>query len=279
MIRRIAGAKLVFNSFGALARSDGLRRYVPRLLVPLALALIAIAIFNSRLVPTRTPLPPAVSADSLQMKAVIVDQLALTFANPDFIDRATSTLKLGGYDVDYVNGNQVTVEFYRRLATHGYRLVILRVHSPYLVFNGSARNEVALLSGETYKHSNPSYQRESSYLTILPADQTGVGQPLIGVSKEFVGVRMDGSLRDATVILMGCSGLKSDGMAKALVSRGARYVIGWDEAVSGSFADTVTEPLLGYLLVDNLRVPQAVSRANREFGPDPLYGGNLVSYP
>ena len=62
-------------------------------------------------------------------KAAIVDHLSLTAPNQTFIQTATNTLKQAGYRVDYYSGEKVNVEFYRNLPTHGYGLIILRVHS------------------------------------------------------------------------------------------------------------------------------------------------------
>src|SRR3990170_2190047 len=39
-------------------------------------------------------------------RAVIVDQLGLTFPNPGFVQRATGLLEQAGYQVDYVPGEQ-----------------------------------------------------------------------------------------------------------------------------------------------------------------------------
>ncbi|GAG23053.1 unnamed protein product, partial [marine sediment metagenome] len=62
-------------------------------------------------------------------RAVIVDQLSLSQRNPDFTASATDILEQADYTVDYFPGEQVTVDFYRNLPTHGYDLIILRVHS------------------------------------------------------------------------------------------------------------------------------------------------------
>lgn len=62
-------------------------------------------------------------------EAVSLDHLSLTFPNQTFIDQITEILEQAGYTVDYYPGEEVTVEFYGNLPTHGYRLTILRVHS------------------------------------------------------------------------------------------------------------------------------------------------------
>ena len=63
------------------------------------------------------------------LKAVVVDQLALTEPNAAFVANVTGMLGQAGYEVDYVPGEEVTVDFYRDLPTRGYELLVLRVHT------------------------------------------------------------------------------------------------------------------------------------------------------
>ena len=62
-------------------------------------------------------------------RAVILDQLSLTQPNPDFISQVRGTLAAAGYTVEYIAGEDVTVDIYRSLPDRGYDLVILRVHA------------------------------------------------------------------------------------------------------------------------------------------------------
>lgn len=65
--------------------------------------------------------------------------------------------------------------------------------------------------------------------------------------------------------MTGCSGLRSDKMAQAFVSRGAREVIAWDDDVAPAFTDIATETLLKYLVRDKrLDLPAIrLRRSNR----------------
>ncbi|MCD6530660.1 hypothetical protein J7L06_10340 [Candidatus Bathyarchaeota archaeon] len=53
-------------------------------------------------------------------------------SDPSFTDEAVAFLKSKGIPVDVYKDSEVTVEFYRRLPTYGYSLIILRVHSGIL---------------------------------------------------------------------------------------------------------------------------------------------------
>lgn len=62
-------------------------------------------------------------------QAAIVDQLSPSQPNPDFATSATKILEQAGYEIDYYPGEEVPVDLRRDLPTHGYDLIVLRVHS------------------------------------------------------------------------------------------------------------------------------------------------------
>ncbi len=82
------------------------------------------------------------------LRAAIVDQLDLTFPNQLFREEATRTLEAAGYEVEYIPGEQVTVDYYRELPTHGYDLIVLRIHA--------ARNETDD-DGQSIQLAEPSW--------------------------------------------------------------------------------------------------------------------------
>ncbi len=55
-------------------------------------------------------------------KAVIVDQLNLTYPNQTFVTEATSILERAGYKVDYIRGENVSIDLYRELPQEEYDL-------------------------------------------------------------------------------------------------------------------------------------------------------------
>jgi hypothetical protein len=213
-------------------------------------------------------------------KAAIVDQLALTFPNPDFVQQATSMLEEAGYTVDYYPGEQVTVDFYRDLATHHYEMVILRVHSGRLrSSDGTLTDDVVLFTGETYTRERYAEERNAELLMKARYFVSDPPSYFFGIPAGFVESRMKGNFDGATVILMGCDGLRSNKMAEAFVRKGAAAFISWDAHVSADYTDTATERVLHYLLIDKRTPSEAVAQTMAEVGPDPSYGSKMVVYP
>jgi hypothetical protein len=212
-------------------------------------------------------------------KAAIVDHLGLTFPDPAFVQEATSTLEEAGYAVDYYPGEQVTVDFYRDLGTHEYDLIVLRVHAARLRrSDGSAYDEVALFTSEPYSTSMYVEEQKSKDL-IRTRYSFEEEQRFFGIMPEFIESRAKGTFEGATVILMGCDGLRSQATAKAFVERGAKAFIGWDQEVSAEWTDRATERLLHFLLIEKRTPSEAVTEAMAELGPDPSSGSKLVVYP
>jgi hypothetical protein len=210
-------------------------------------------------------------------KAAIVDQLALTFPNSGFVDKATETLQQAGYAVDYYPGEAVTVDFYRRLPTHGYDVIVLRSHADRLqtYWEGEEIDEVVLFTNEPF--DGQKYLREEKRLTI--ARYYEGGEPYFGIPADFIDESMVGRFDDTTIIMMGCEGLLSERTAEAFIEKGADVYISWDNAVSASHTDAASELLLEHLYTDGLSVAEAVARTMAEVGPDPAYGSNLLVYP
>lgn len=219
--------------------------------------------------------------------AAIVDQLALTQPNPDFAEAATKTLEDAGYTVDYYPGEEVTVGFYRDLPTLEYELVILRAHSGLIQEEGREQ-DAFLFTSEPYSQTEHVEEQEArrlivaAYRTDYPEEGSVELRDLpryFGVPAEFIESSMRGSFDDATVIVMGCSGLASDSLAQALVERGAKDIVSWDGLVSAEHTDAATERLLELLLLDGLSTEEAVEKTRTELGPDPSFGSDLLSYP
>lgn len=219
------------------------------------------------------------SGEESKPSAAIVDHLSLTFPNPDFVEATTATLEEAGYAVDYYPGEEVTVDFYRDLPTHGYDLLILRVHSARIHPDWRERfpDQAVLFTSEPYTVSK--YLEEQMAGHLLEAySQEGAG-PYFGIGSGFIESDMRGDLKGATVVIMGCHGLYTDATAEAFLKRGAKAVVGWDGYVSASYTDEATERLLQHLLRDNLTVREAIRQVTAEVGPDPSYGSTLLSLP
>jgi len=204
-----------------------------------------------------------------QLKAAIVDHLSLTAPNQTFIQKATDILENAGYTVDYYKGERVTVGFYRDLPTHDYDILILRVHS-------TARYG-QLFTSEPY--SSTKYVLEQLANRVLRVSFHGTAPFYFGVSPPFVEFSMNGNFQNTTILMMGCSGLKTTYMAEAFVRRGAKVYISWTGDVLASHTDQATTHLLQLFLIEKQTIKQAVTETREEVGPDPAYESLLMYYP
>ncbi len=219
---------------------------------------------------------PTVAGPAGGPRAVIVDHLGLSQPNPAFVEATTELLVQAGYGVDYYPGEQVTVEFYRQLATWGHELIILRVHSAQGRVGDQPADWVTLFTADSYDTAYYRKEREEQRLSRVSYYEDG--PPYFGIMPNFVKSSMKGDFQGATVIVMGCDGLKSDTMAEAFVQKGAAAVVAWDGLVSSDHTDAATERVLELLLIDGLTVEEAVTQTMSELGPDPSYGSALRVY-
>lgn len=217
---------------------------------------------------------------SSQPKAAIVDQLSLTFPNQTFIETATNTLEQAGYTVDYYPGEKVTVEFYRNLPTHGYGLIILRVHSTATTPDRT-EGPVTLFTSERYDRSKHVYEQLSDQLVLVAfsQDEMKEGITYFGINPPFVTQGMNGKFQSTIVIMMGCEGLDNTFMAEAFVEKGAKVYVSWNQPVSASHTDTATTQLLQHFLIEKLTLKQSVQETFKEVGFDPIYKSLLIYYP
>jgi len=212
-----------------------------------------------------------------QFKAAIIDQLSLKYPNQTFIEAATNTLKQANYTVvDYYSGENVTVEFYRNLPTHGYGLIILRAHS-----TTGGYPSVAFFTSELY--SNSKYINEQLTDKVVPVayspEDAERGEGYFGITQSFVKSSMKGRFANTVVVMMGCESLNNTLMAKAFTEKGAKVYIGWNTLVLASYTDNAITHLLRHFLIEKLTLIEAVRQTYREVGPDPAYNSLLIYYP
>lgn len=210
-------------------------------------------------------------------RAIIVDQLSLSYPNRQFVDQAKLILTRSGYEVDYVPGEEVTVDFYRDLPRRDYDLLIFRVHSvlmPPPDRPDLPASEASLFTSEIYdarKHIGWQVDRR----LISAWQQNFPEQKFFGIRPDFVRYTMEGELDGATVVLMGCDGMAAYDLALAFFSRGAKEVIGWTDLVLDFHTDRATEVLLSHLS-GGASAEQAVELTMNDVGPGPAYGAKLV---
>lgn len=211
-------------------------------------------------------------------KAAIIDQLSLTTPNPEFLEQAGAMLEPAGYTVDYYEGEQVTVDFFRDLPTRGYDLLIFRVHGARNV--EAPEEETALFTGEPYSDRRYLEDQRNRRLAVAYYEPQDVelGPAFFAIPPPFVRASMKGEFGGAVVVLMGCDVLRGEALAAAFVDRGASAVIGWNDEVSAAHTDAATERLLEHLVRDGQPPQQAVATTMAELGPDPAFGAELLAY-
>jgi hypothetical protein len=243
----------------------------------ITIIIISAFIINSML---NRPSSSQTFSSAWQLEAAIVDHLSLTFPNESFKETATNILTQAGYSVDYYSGEKVTVELYRNLPTHGYKLIILRVHSTATGLSKEqlVRVPVLLFTSELYSQ----YRYVSEQLgdqVFRAAYNTTESKDYFAIGPNFVANAMKGEFNNTLIILMGCEGLVNSYMANAFIEKGAKAYISWDRKVSASHTDLATIILLQRLVTEKKTISQAVENTKQEVGPDPVYNSVLAYYP
>jgi hypothetical protein len=213
-------------------------------------------------------------------RAAIVDQLHVLEPNPSFIIGATRLLESYGFAVDLWQGNDITVDFYRKLPSLGYKLIIFRVHSGLLL---SLEGEEVKPLPTTYLFTAENYST-TKYVTEQLTDKVSnavmtENYPLVfAVNSAFIK-DAKGEFKNTVVLAMGCESYCYDDMPAAFVEKGASAYIGWSAVVSLEHTDSVILDLLGKLCTDNLTLAQAVAGTTADLGNDPYFDAYLKYYP
>ena len=216
--------------------------------------------------------------------AAIIDQLSSLQENEGFVANVTRELEDYGFEVDLFQGNNITVEFYRQLPTRGYRLIIFRAHSGILEQDGEVMSRTVLFTNEEYSESGYALEQVYEQLVMGGACQ---GCPMMfGITPRFIRAEgvigqdkdMVGRFDDTVIIMMGCSGIAMEDMARAFVDKGASIYLAWDRSVELHYVDEATPYLIHQLCSDELTIREAVDNTMAAKGPDPNYGAELTYY-
>jgi hypothetical protein len=261
----------IVQSMGEEGAPQGPQRWTERNMHKGLVAVVATLLFIF-LVPSffihlmSTHLPRGYETDSdltsSKPRAAIVDQLSLTFPNETFRTYATNTLEHAGYEVDYYPGENVTVEFFRTLATHRHKQVILRVHSTAVMLADNAfyNAPVAIFTSEEYRQNQYIFEQLTGQI-VSASYPVPRSLSYFALTPEFIRSSMRGMFNNTIVIMMGCEGLNNTHMAEAFVERGAGVYIGWDKSPQATDTDSVTSYLLEYLLIQKETLDTAVQAA------------------
>ena len=192
-------------------------------------------------------------------KAALVDELSLTYPDSDFIQNLTASFARAGYSFDYYGPDKFTVDMFQNLPVQGYSVLIIRAHTA----------GPTIITSEPYSTSKYVYQQ---LVGQVGAAKISNQQAYFTISTEFVRQALHGKFHHATVILMGCSEAgQRQAFANAFVERGARYLVGWDSSVSGTYTDTSTATVVS-ALIQGKTIEASVGLIAE---PDPTYHGRL----
>jgi hypothetical protein len=204
--------------------------------------------------------------DSLP-NAALIDALYSTSPNLTFTASLGNTLQDVGFDVDVYQGENVTVDFLKRLPC-GYEVVIFRMHSAL-----SSSNELYLFTAEPY--SAGKYVQEQYYRIVKEAYPTEDSQSVFAVNWGFIKRLVANKFNGTLVVVMGCDGANDPLMAEEFMNQGAVGYVGWNGSVLLSHSDRAVSYLLQALYVDKLSLEDAVERTNSLIGEDPQWGSML----
>jgi len=238
----------------------------------IALGIAGIVVFV-RFYPLGQPSPDNVG----ELRAVIVDQLSSIRESEEFVANVTGELEGYGFEVDLYQGRNVTVDLYRKLATHGYKLIIFRAHSGLLAENEETKDRTVLFTNEEYSQLKHYAEQLDDRLVMA---RVGEGYPMVfGIPPKFIGESMEGEFDGAVVIMMGCSGLFMRDLAEAFVDKGASVYVGWNGSVELYYVDEATPYLVRQLCSGNMTIKEAVASTMDVIGPDPEHKAGLDYYP
>lgn len=223
---------------------------------------------------------PSTNDQTSQPKAALIDHLSFSSppTNKTFIALCRTILKNAGFNYTYHKGEEVTVNFYKKLPTYNYNLIILRVHSAAIKdTEGNPTDLIGLFTSEVFNETTePMYHNDLINNRLARArlfDEKN--DTYFGITPFFVQSSMVGNFKNTVVIMMGCKGLNHTSMAKAFIQRGAKVYISWTGPVTIRHTDDATIRLLRSLLQQNQTIKTAVELIN----PDPTYKSKLDYYP
>ena len=238
-------------------------------------------------------------------QAVIIDQLYSDVPSNYFHTIASNNLKKLGYTVDIYTTENATVDLFRNLPTMNYDFIVFRGHALHNVEDDDA---VMIFTGE--KYTEDKYVQEQLFGQIKKGtpllertfsidEKNNTGWVYVNGSKnikmitshvqvsdqsreEFflfnpksVNDLMKGKFNNSIILLGGCSTLKNDSMAKALVKRGASKVVGWTDLVSSSDNDRALLQILQKMADEKLSVTNATNKVKETPINNPKYDAKL----
>lgn len=226
-------------------------------------------------------------------QAAIVDHLSFfpEQRNQTFVDTCTKILEESGLTCAYYKGEEITVDFYRKLPSRGSDLIILRVHSAIMKTEEGVVSLLGLFTSELFSpETAQKYPEDVKYDRLVRAFFPEEEKEYFGIVPRFIEESMEGRFRDTVIVMMGCEGLGYvdprthtragySNMAEAFVKKGAKVYTSWDGPVGIDHTDLATAHLLRSLILKKRTLKEAVEQTNYYAGPDPTYNSTLKYHP
>jgi hypothetical protein len=209
-------------------------------------------------------------------KAAIIDQLSLFDPNPSFIQKTVIALQNQGLTVDYFQGKEISLDLYRNLPAGGYRLIVFRAHSGLLGNGRKSDQHTCLFTNQIYNRMSEIREQLANRVVKSAVDDK---PPVFGINADFISGSLRSEFHHTAIVMMGCSSLDSEDMARAFVQKGASIYTGWDESVGLGYVEVATLTLLAKLFNTEVPVETAVRETMQEKGPDSQSGSELKYYP
>jgi hypothetical protein len=211
-----------------------------------------------------------------EAKTAIVDQASVLKPDPDFIEKATGCLLNLGLPVDYFQGDEITVDFYRRLAESGYKIIVFRAHSGLMSNDKKTEQKTCLFTNQPYSRTDCIVDQLSSRVGEAKLDNY---PSQFSIDGDFIENCSPAQFNQTVIIMMGCSSLEKDDLARAFIKKGASIYIGWNESVGLYYVENATLTLLDYLSQGNISLGSGVKTTMQEIGQDRVSGAELRYYP
>lgn len=178
----------------------------------------------------------------------------------------------------------ITVDFYKQILKSKYQLYVLRVHStftPNLSRLGwkIPEGSVVIITQERYDKTKYVVEQffQEQLLPSFTLNTTGtpLGFGYFAFTENFIKAQ-DVDLGRATIIVLGCHGLYSKGMAKAFIEKGALVYFGFNGYVSAPYADKVGAELLKNLFIEKKSIRETILDITTRVGIEPYYKSELL---
>jgi len=208
---------------------------------------------------------------TFSLSAAIIDQLSMEYPNTPFVENVTAVLENHNFNVTY-HSQKLDVEFFKKLATYNYGIIVLRVHSALR----SDSSTVDLFTSESFDEDLHVQEMNEGLVVRGVLNYSSVPKEYFAISPKFLE-NLEGRFPESIIIAMGCWSLRQglEQMAEAFIEKGAKAYVGWNGLVEYEHTDQETMKLITRLLAEDKTISEAVSRVLS----DPAWKSKMGYYP